>query len=140
MSGMSQSVITTAGRCSANKARASRPFFANRTLYRSRKRECSTSLRETAESSTTRIVKGWEEASMHPPTSAWVECKLPAGASILYGMVKLPPSFSHSLQSNGTGGASVSERIPGGLASSEMSYEWNHSLAAAAGDPFLTTV
>src|SRR5579864_6254821 len=31
-----------------------------------------------------------------------------------------------------------SEGIPGGLASSEISYEWNHSLAAAAGDPFLT--
>src|ERR1017187_5670077 len=72
MSGMLQSVITTAGWCSANRSRASPPFFANRTSYSCPKRECSTSLREIAESSTARTVKGWEEGFMVPILSLTV--------------------------------------------------------------------
>jgi hypothetical protein len=34
----------------------------------------------------------------------------------------------------------VAEGILGGLASSKISHQWNHSLAAAAENPFLTTV
>jgi len=33
-------------------------------------------------------------------------------------------------------GGTISQGILGGLASVEISYQWNHSLAAAAGDPF----
>src|ERR1700757_4550147 len=44
--------------------------------------------------------------------------------------------YSHSdKERNPKGRTSGAEGIPGGLASSEISYEWNHSLAAAAESP-----
>src|ERR1022692_255527 len=46
----------------------------------------------------------------------------------------------HTSQTRSIESEPASEGIPGGLASSENSHHWNHSLAAATGDTFLTSI